>query len=161
MAAADLICLSQSDRNRVTAPRILCVAECRSNINCENPMPTMSCDFARRCCRFRHDLLRAFARKLFGYPISVIDSFLRNATTTTDRWTVISRPSHIGVNWSVQNFSQSEPSRRGSAPTQRYLSVLSLHMRTDTLSTPTMNQTVTAHRHALRISIVRTGGSVE
>ena len=40
-------------------------------------------------------------------------------------------------------------------------SVISLRMRTENVGTPMMNQSVTAPRHVLRISIVRTGRSGE
>lgn len=41
-------------------------------------------------------ILSARLAKTFGYSIFVIDSFLRNAITSMDRWTVISRRSHDG-----------------------------------------------------------------
>lgn len=56
------------------------------------------------------------------------------------------------------------PARSGRlriSPTADIRSGLSLHIRTDSLNEPAMNQAVTTHQHVLRISIIRTGGSGE
>jgi hypothetical protein len=68
----------------------------------------------------------------------------------------VDNQAEFGQDLTVENFPQSGPSRQVSTTIQCYLSVLSSHMRTDNLSTPIMNQAVTANRHVLRISIVRT-----
>lgn len=43
----------------------------------------------------------------------------------------------------------------GVSPTADILSGLSIHIRTDSLDRPTMDQAVTAYQHVLRISIIR------
>ncbi len=48
-----------------------------------------------------------------------------------------------------------------TSPTADILSGLSLHMRTDSLDEPTMNQAVMTQQHVLRILIIQTGGSGE
>ena len=67
----------------------------------------------------------------------------------------------FGHNRTIENFLQSGPSRQRSTTTQRYLSVLSLHMRTDNLEAPSIDQALIENRDVPRISIVRTGVSIK